>query len=81
MGLAISSLFVESYGGPLWATPSYGRGATFHFSFPTATEAAEAPRRERDLVPSGLVSVIHIDRLAGGADQKVVAPVSRATLP
>ena len=48
---------------------------------PTATEAAEAPRRERDLVPSGLFAVIHIDRLAGGADQKVVAPVSRATLP
>jgi hypothetical protein len=37
---------------PFWATPSYGRGATFHFSFPTATEAAEAPRWERDLVPS-----------------------------
>jgi len=43
MGLAISRSIIESHNGQLWATPNDGRGASFHFSLPTATEAAEVP--------------------------------------
>jgi PAS domain S-box-containing protein len=38
MGLAISRTIVESYGGRLWATANEGRGATFHFTWPTEVQ-------------------------------------------
>ena len=38
MGLAICRTIVESYGGRIWATDNEGRGATFHFTLPTAVE-------------------------------------------
>jgi signal transduction histidine kinase len=42
MGLAISRSIVESHGGRLWATPHDGRGASFHFTLPTAVVEASA---------------------------------------
>ncbi len=42
MGLAISRTIVQAHGGKLWAEPGNGRGATFTFTLPVATED---PRR------------------------------------
>jgi PAS domain S-box-containing protein len=43
MGLSISRSILESHGGRLWATANNGRGATFHFTFPTAAEILQVP--------------------------------------
>ena len=42
MGLAISRSIIESHSGRIWAAPNDGRGATFHFTLPTAVHVEEA---------------------------------------
>jgi signal transduction histidine kinase len=46
MGLAITRSIIDAHGGRVWATANDGRGATFHFTLPTA--AAEVKETERD---------------------------------
>jgi signal transduction histidine kinase len=43
MGLLISKSNVEAHGGRIWATVNEGRGATFHFTLPVATEELKVP--------------------------------------
>jgi signal transduction histidine kinase len=42
MGLRISRTIIESHGGRLWATANSGRGATFHFTLPSAVTSGQA---------------------------------------
>jgi len=45
MGLPISRSIIESHGGSLWATSNSGRGASFHFTLPSAVERRHTSAR------------------------------------
>ena len=38
IGLAFCRLAVQGHGGKIWVESESGKGATFHFTFPVATE-------------------------------------------
>ena len=48
MGLSISKSIIEMHGGRIWATVNEGRGATFQFTLPSATEDPNSIGCERD---------------------------------
>ncbi len=48
MGLSISKSIIEMHGGRIWATVNEGRGATFQFTLPSATEDPHSIGCERD---------------------------------
>jgi signal transduction histidine kinase len=51
MGLAISRSIIESHGGRVWVAANSGKGAAFHFTLPTAAQAARRgslPRGDTD---------------------------------
>jgi two-component system, LuxR family, sensor kinase FixL len=39
IGLSVSRTIIEAHGGLLWAEIAHGKGATFHFTLPTALES------------------------------------------
>lgn len=43
IGLSVSRSIIESHGGRLWATSNPGRGSTFAFAIPPASECAAGP--------------------------------------
>jgi C4-dicarboxylate-specific signal transduction histidine kinase len=55
MGLAISRSIVESHDGHLWATSHDGRGATFHFTLPTAVVEVSSKRAVRSSSSNNLL--------------------------